>query len=95
MRHGPHYAARKPASTRPAPLTVESKFSAVSSIVARHWVSAAGSQTGPAKGAAQADIVGSASVPFRGKLLAAVSRAGVPVRQACHDLAQRPGHSAP
>ena len=39
MRHGPHYAARKPASTRPAPLTVESKFSAVSSIVARHWVS--------------------------------------------------------
>ena len=26
---------------------------------------------------------------------AAASRAGVPVRQACHDLAQRPGHSAP
>jgi hypothetical protein len=26
---------------------------------------------------------------------AAASRAGVPVRQACQDLAQRPGHSAP
>jgi hypothetical protein len=26
---------------------------------------------------------------------AAASRAGVPVRQACHDLAQRPGHPAP
>ena len=26
---------------------------------------------------------------------AAASRAGVPVRQACQDLAQRPGHPAP
>jgi hypothetical protein len=26
---------------------------------------------------------------------AAASRAGVPVRQACHDLTQRPGHLAP
>jgi hypothetical protein len=26
---------------------------------------------------------------------AAASRAGVPVRQACHDLGERPGHPAP
>jgi hypothetical protein len=28
-------------------------------------------------------------------LRAAASRAGVPVRQACHDLGERPGHPAP
>ena len=34
IRHGPHQAAQKSTRTRPSPLTVELKFSAVSSTVA-------------------------------------------------------------
>jgi hypothetical protein len=34
IRHGPHQAAQKSTSTRPSPLTVELKFSVVSSTVA-------------------------------------------------------------